>query len=113
MAWKIDRDYLDGDDSDGTCAIGVTCGELVGETFRFRVRDDDDIVYYGGAFDAAAAEDDEEPEGLYDALGWAMTYAGATDLQVKVRDGIRFALTDRKFCDERNLGEDDWVSIYG
>ena len=114
MAWKIDRDYLDGGtdrSAVGTRSLGP---ELAAETFRFRLLDDDGVIYYGGAADAAAAEDDDSQGGLYEALCWGRGYAGATDLEVHVSDGIALGLTPRAYVDQQGKTDGaDWIGIYG
>lgn len=107
MSWRIDRDYIDAN------RVGVRQGEPEGETFRFRILDDDGEVYYGGVYDAAAAAADEAEGGLYQALQFGTWDAGATDLQVRVADGIRHGLTSRKHVDGLGLADDAWISIYG
>jgi hypothetical protein len=117
MAWKIDRDYLDGttDRSKvGTMSLGP---DLEGETFRFRLRDDDGEVYYGGVADKAAAEADEDEQGgLYEAYRWGTYDSGTTDLQMHPADGLKYGLTSRKYLKIVGIAPDDpkaWVSIYG
>lgn len=110
MAWKIERDYLDGG-TDETC-VGTCQGELGTETFRFRIKDDDGVVYYGGVADRAAAEDDEAYGGLYEANRWGEWNAGAPWLEVKVKDADAFGLYPRAMAAEAGLTDDDWVGIY-
>jgi hypothetical protein len=110
MAWKIDRDYLDGPDGD---AVGRGQGELTGETFTFRLLDDDGEVYYHGVADVAAVADDDVDGGLYIALKWAEGYAGCTDLQVRGDAGIKHRLTTQDYLDATGRTPADWVSIYG
>jgi hypothetical protein len=110
MAWKIDRDYLDGGSDES--AVGTRQGELGAERFRFRLLDDDQVVYYGGVADRAAAEDDEEYGGLYQANQWAEVYAGAVWLQVRVADADAFGLYSREVAAGHGLTDTDWVGIY-
>jgi hypothetical protein len=114
MAWRIDRDYLDGGTGEtavGTRSVGP---ELAANTFRFRLLDDDGVIYYGGAADAAAAEHDDAEGGLYEALCWGRNHAGATDLEVHVRDGVALGLTSRDYVDQQGKTDDgDWIGIYG
>lgn len=119
MAWKIDRDYINGGDGDSTPSrVGIHSPgpELEGPTFRFRILDDDGEVYYGGVADADAAENDEAPSGLYSALKWAEHDAGATDIQVRPSDGLEHGLTTVAYLDAVGIHPgvaDAWVSIYG
>jgi hypothetical protein len=119
MAWKIDRDYINGGEGDPVPSrVGLGSGELEGPTFRFRIRDDDGEVYYGGVADDAAARDDEAPGGLYTALQWATHDAGATDLQVRPSDALEHHLTSPNYLDAVGITPETpaakrWVSIYG
>lgn len=110
MAWKIDRDYLDGKTDDSR--VGTGQGELGAERFRFRLLDDDQNVYYGGVADRAAVDDDEAFGGLYEANRWGEWNAGAIWLEVKVADADRFDLYPRAMAAERGLKDTDWVGIY-
>lgn len=110
MAWRIDRDYLDGRTDES--AVGVHQGDLGPETFRFRLLDDDRRVYYGGVADRWAAENDEEYGGLYQADQWGTVYAGAIWLQVRLKDAIAFGLYSQRVADLDGLTETDWVGIY-
>lgn len=117
MAWKIDRDYIfdpsmDDRSNVGTASLGADLGD---ETFRFRLRDDDENVYYGGVADADAALEDEDLEhgGLTEAWQWGMYDSGAVDLQVRVRDALKYNLTSRAYVDKFGLTDSNWVSIFG
>lgn len=110
MAWKIDRDYLDGTTHESR--VGTGQGELGAERFRFRLLDDDKNVYYGGVADRAAAEDDMADGGLYEANRWGEWNAGAIWLEVKVKDADAFGLYPRSMATEDGLTDDDWVGIY-
>jgi hypothetical protein len=109
MAWRIDRDYLDGNTDDSR--VGTGQGELGSETFRFRLLDDDQNVYYGGVADREAAENDDEEGGLYQANKWGEWNAGAVWLEVRVRDAEAFGLYPgaKELTGKR---DSEWISIY-
>jgi hypothetical protein len=92
MAWKIDRDYINGtvDDichlpsrvgSEGAITVDGDPLPSDGERVRFRIKDDDGEVYYGGWLN-----DDEECANQLSALSYGTWDAGATEIEVK-RDG--------------------------
>ena len=112
MAWKIDRDYIS--DPNRTQVGRASAGrELMGSTFRFRLRDSDGEIYYGGVADVAAAEDDLSSGGLYDALQWATYYDGCTDLQVHPTDALEHGLTSVEHLERHpEATRSGWVSIY-
>jgi hypothetical protein len=111
MAWVIDRDYLWREGDDLPKRVGVGQGDLTGETYRFRLRDEDGEIHYGGRCDAAAADDDEAEGGLYQAYRWGMADTGATELELHRDDALRLRLSTEEFVDRHTT--DGWTTIYG
>ena len=77
---KVDRDYIAEDDDVSRVGIEWSSDLFpVGDTVRFRVKDDDGEVYYGGWLI-------NDPYGnvQYNVLKWAEHDAGATTIEVKL-----------------------------
>lgn len=111
MAWRIDRDYLYDPKWDEESRVGRGQGELSGDRWRFRLRDEDGQVHYGGEFDRAAAEDDESYGGLYQLWQFGMSDTGATDLELHREDALALGFARPEHVD--NHTRDGWTTIYG
>lgn len=110
MAWKIDKDYLFDPKWDEASRVGRGQGDLEGDTFRFRLRDEDNEVHYGGEFDRAAVDEDESPGGLYQLWQFGMADTGATDLELHRADALALGLASERHVDSHT--REGWTSIY-
>ena len=110
MAWKIERDHIAEMFGDESERAGFGRGNLEGETFRFRLRDEDGEIHYSGRFDRDAADNDMERTGLYSLWEFGMADTGATDLELHRDDALALGFARPEHVDRHT--RDGWTTIY-